>query len=91
MAAALLDLSDCLARMQVRQRMDSEEVALDLTTENGAITLTDQGVLSVKATAAATDALTINKGYYDIELEWPNGDVDRLFEGKVTVKASVTR
>jgi hypothetical protein len=87
----LLDLSGCSARMQVRAKLTDASPVLDLTTENGGITLTADGWLRVRATDEATDVLTITRGVYDLELEWPSGDVDRLFKGKVTVDPSVTR
>lgn len=86
-----MDLTGFNARMHVRETVDSPEVLLDLSTYNGAITVTAAGVLYVKASAAQTDAITARKGVYDLELEYPDGEVDRLFKGKVTFDPSVTR
>ena len=86
-----LNLTGYSGRMQVRESLDNPLPALNLTTAGGHITVDAQGLLYVKASAALTDALTITAGVYDLELEAPNGDVDRLLEGRVRIKPAVTR
>lgn len=89
---ALYDLTDCTARMQVRSRIEDTAVLLELTTENGGITLggsTWSVMLTI--TATATSAFAWRHGVYDIEVTMENGDVVRFLEGKITVSGEVTR
>jgi hypothetical protein len=83
-----LNLTGYVGRMQVRATLDSEVVALDLS---GGFTFDAVGRCRVRATAAQTTALTIAAGVYDLEIESPAGDVDRLFKGAVVIEPNVTR
>lgn len=85
-----MSLTGYKARMQVRESVAAPTTVLDLSTENGAITF-DENLVLVVASDEATELVTASRGVYDLELEYPNGEVDRLFEGKVTFKPSVTR
>lgn len=87
-----LDLTNWTARMQVRESVDDATVILELTTENGGITLGGAlGTLELYVSPDDTADLAITKGVYDIELIDTNDDVGRVIEGKVTVKKEVTR
>lgn len=80
------------ARMQVREKITSEEVLVELTTENGMITLGGQdGTIDIEIPDEVTETFTWKKGVYDLELESPAGKVTRLVKGKVTVDPEVTR
>ncbi|MFI6819280.1 hypothetical protein ACIBG7_43315 [Nonomuraea sp. NPDC050328] len=88
------DLTGCTARMQVRESVASPAVLLELTSSPAAgITITPgpPGVIDIVITAAQTAAMTWWVGFYDLELVWPNGDVERLLKGAVTVDPEVTR
>ena len=84
-----LDLTGYSGRMQVRETLVAEVVALDLSGVD--FTFDATGKCRVKASAARTTALAIVGGVYDLEIESPAGDVERLFEGKVKIKPNVTR
>lgn len=86
------DLSGWTARMQVRKTAASSLVVLELTTENGGITLGGAaGTVSLYIAATATDDLSPNfSGVYDLELVGPS-DVVRLVQGALKVSAEVTR
>lgn len=85
------DLTGCTARMHVRDLIDSETPVLELTTENGAITLggTD-GTIELILSPAQTSTI-VSDGIYDIEVVYPTGDVDRVLQGKVILDKQVTR
>lgn len=91
-AGANVNLTGYTARMQVRQSKSSDTVLLELTTENGRITLGGAaGTIDLNLTATTTAAITWRRGLYDIELVASNGVVTRLLEGEVTVSKEVTR
>jgi hypothetical protein len=89
-----IDLSGYTARMQIREKLKSETVILDLTTENGRITI-DVGeettTLTLYVDPETTAAITVAKGVYDLEIIDTNDDVYRLMQGAVTIIPEVTR
>ena len=88
---AAYDLTGCTARMQIRKSLTSSPL-VTATTENGKITI--QGVLgrvTVKLEDEDTDLLNVRTAVYDLEVEFPSGDVYRLLEGKVLISPNVTR
>lgn len=89
---APINLTGYTARMQVRYKLADAVPLLSFTTENGAITLGGAaGTISVVGTATQTDALTVKKGVYDLELVSAGGIVTRLIEGSVVITPQVTR
>lgn len=90
-----LDLTGCKARMQVRAEVESTEVLLELTTENGGITLGGTaGTIDFYVGATATAAFTWTSGVFDLEIVHPGAlpdDVTRLAQGPVSVSPEVTR
>ena len=88
---ALLNLTGYTARMQVRSLVDSASTLVDLTTENGGITLGGAaGTITLTINAATTAAIT-DDGVYDLELEAGDGTVTRLLEGLFRLSKEVTR
>ena len=99
-AGELVDLTGWTARLQVRDSYSSEIKLLDLTTENGGITLGGAaGTVSVVASATVMAAITVpdipgapptRSCVYDLELI--NGSVvERLLNGKFLITREVTR
>lgn len=89
-----VNLSGYIARMQVRPSVRSEELTLDLTSENGGIVFKSPrslGQLEVVVAATTTADLTPGTYAYDLETVSLSGVVTRLLEGKFIVKAEVTR
>jgi len=91
-----ISLASYKARMHIRKTLNATSTELELTTENGGITLEDAAVtgqIDLFIGATDTDALTISKGEYDFELYNPNDvdDVIRLFRGIAIVTTGVTR
>lgn len=87
-----IDLTGCTARMQVRSEVESADVLLELTTENGGITLGGTaGTIDLLVTDEDTTAITWEGGVWDLEIVHPDGTVTRLAEGSISVSPEVTR
>lgn len=87
-----VDLSGFAGRMQVRPRVDSSDVLLDLTTENGGIVIDVSGyAVTIQIPALQTAGIDWLEGVYDIELESADGIVSALAAGSVKVLREVTR
>jgi len=84
-----VDLTGATARMQIRAGIGGA-LLLELTTENGGLTITGPGTLVRTLSAAQTAALTWTEGVYDLEVEYADGTVQRYLQGKVTVSREVT-
>ena len=86
-----VDLDTYTARMQVREKYTSTQKILDLTTENGGITLGgDTGTIDINIDANSTAALVAKTYVYDLELII-SSTVTRLLEGTFIVTPEVTR
>lgn len=87
---APVDLTGRTARMQIRQAQASRTAMLELTTENGGITLGGAaGTIDILATAEQSATLK-SDGVYDLEIV--TGDVvERLLQGKMKLSLEVTR
>ena len=88
----LIDLTGYTARMKARDAVGAVAELLDLTTENGGITLGGAlGTIELFISDTATGALTWSRAVYDLELEDAGGDVTRLVEGTVRVNPEITK
>ena len=90
---ALVDLTNYTARAQVRDSKSGSTKIVDLTTENGGISLGGAaGTITLTMTDTATAALSaLTDGRWDLELISSGGTVTRLVEGKCTISLEVTR
>jgi hypothetical protein len=89
-----VDLTDVLARMQIRNRYSSPDayVSVDSDTLGGIAVDALTGVVSVEIPAVQTAALPGRlRGVYDLELLFPSGRVVRLLKGRVRVDPEVTK
>lgn len=87
-----IDLSGYSARMQVRREVDDSAVLLELTTENGYITLGGAaGTIDLNFPASGTTSLSSSAGVYDLELVSGGGVITRLLQGTFDVSREVTR
>lgn len=85
-----INLSGYSARMQVRSKVTSEDVLLELTTENGGITLGGgQGTITLHFTEANTSPMP-KGGVYDLELII-DGKPFRFIQGNISLSKQVTR
>ena len=87
-----VNLTGCTARAHVRNELADETTLLELTTENGGITLGGAlGTITLALSATATAALTWVTGVYDLEIVYADGKIRRLLAGTVSVSPEVTR
>lgn len=87
-----VDLTGYTARMHIRTAVDATTITLELTTENGRITLGGvAGTIDLLVDATTTATLVAGTYRYDLELVSAGGYVTRLIEGKFKVRAEVTR
>ena len=87
---AARNLSSYTARMQVRRRVSDTTTLIELTTENGRITLNENGEISLSLSASLTSSIT-DDGVYDLEIIASDGTVERVIEGSFTLSREVTR
>lgn len=100
------DLTGCTARMQLRARVGDTEAIVTATSEaadsedgfGGRITLGgNTGRVDIVLTDADTDLVTVKKGVYDLEIEYPiqSGElrpyVERVLMGAFTNTLNVTK
>lgn len=86
-----INLTGRTARMQVRPAVDSDEVLVSLTTENGRITLGGAlGTIDLLIDAATTADLPAGRHKYDLEVVF-GATVDRVLQGTFVVDPEVTR
>lgn len=86
-----MDLSSYTARMVVRECAEDSALLLNLTTENGGITLGGAtGTIDIDATPTQTSNLTAGDGVYEIEL-YTGSDVIGFATGKVKVYQEIIR
>lgn len=91
-AATPVNLTGCTARMQMRTSVESPNILVELTTENGGIALGGvAGTVTMTITATATALLTFQRAVYDLEIIFPDTTVRRLLSGYVTLTPEVTR
>lgn len=88
---APVDLTSYTARMQARpSHKGSTAPVVNITTENGGISLDSYGNIDLIIEATATAAIAAKEYVYDLELV--NGtEVTRIIEGKFIVTPEVTR
>ena len=101
-----LELKDCegnalkldgyTARMQIRPTVTNSEVLDELTTENGRIEVdAASGTVVLKFPHSVTEGYpnrTPPPAYwYDLEIVSADGEVTRVLEGKVIIRANATR
>ncbi len=92
LATSPANLTSYTAALQIRSLPSSPTKVLDLTTENGGITITgSEGKVAVHATAAQTAAIDDGVYVYDCEITSVSGVVTRLVQGQVVVSPEVTR
>lgn len=98
---ALINLTGCSAHMQVRATFGSPTPLLDLSTAAGGIVLGGAaGTIQVIITQLQTSGIVTTgldgppsqkQAVHDLFLTWPDGHVDRLWEGTASITAPVTQ
>ena len=87
-----VDLTGCVARMQIRPTQRSDTLFLDLHAD-GYITIDDPltGSITIDIPSSVTTDLSFSKAVYDIQIDFPDGYVMRLIEGSIFLSPEVTR
>lgn len=86
-----VDLTGVTARMQIREKLDSDTVILELTTENSGIIIDQVNkTITIHITAVQTAALTFSTAVYGLELV-KSGDVIPFITGSISLIREVTR
>lgn len=87
-----VNLTGYTAAMQIRASVGSSDILVNLTTENGGISLEDAlGVINLYIPSSQTAIFNWHVGVFDLEMIAPSGEVIRLIQGTVTVSHEVTR
>jgi hypothetical protein len=85
-AEGIIDLTGVTARLQAWKAPEDETVLLELSSQNGHITIdAENGTVSLHMTKEETAALDWSSGVYDLSLFYSNGDAAPLLEGNITV------
>ena len=85
-----VDLTHYTAKLQVRAAAGAD-VVLELSTDNGKITLGGlAGTITLVLTPAQTAALTAGTYVYDLLVKDSSGVVTRLLEGEFEIKPGIT-
>lgn len=85
-----INITGYTARMKIKKNYDASTSLIDLTTENGRISLGGAaGTITLTISASDTDSLT--QGVYVYDLEMVSGStVTRLLQGSINVVRQVT-
>ena len=86
-----IDLSGYSARLQVREAYYSANTLISISTGNGISISGPSGVITLNIDDLVTASVPAGVHVYDLEIESPSGDVDRLIEGEFRVTPEVTR
>lgn len=88
----IVDLTNYTARMQLRSNIESSATVIELTTENGRISLGGvNGTITLTISATDTANLDDTNGVYDLEIVSSGGIVTRLLKGTFIIDGEVTR
>tara|TARA_B100001758_G_scaffold41951_1_gene33122 strand:- start:73 stop:423 length:351 start_codon:yes stop_codon:yes gene_type:complete len=85
-----LDLTGYTGSGQIK-RYDSSSKAADLTLDFGNAEQRTTGKITVEMSSTVTSDLKSGRYFYDIRLTNANGKIEKVVEGVVIVKQSVTR
>lgn len=87
-----IDLTGFKARMQVRSKVDSSTVIIELTTENDYIVINNiNKTINLVIPATVTSAFNFSTAVYSLELVSTGGQVTPFCEGSITLIKEVTR
>lgn len=86
-----VDLTGYTARMQLRTSVDATEASLELTTENGRISLVPNiGEIHLVVDAETMAAMTAGTYRYDLEMV-QGAEVRKILKGKFKIVAEITK
>ena len=79
------------AELQARTNFDDATPFINLTMGNGITLGGSAGTVTLAMSAAATQAIQVNGGVYDLILTDQTGTVTRLLQGNVIISKEVSR
>ena len=83
-----VDITGCTIRGQVRVNIEDTTPAASFV---AVLTDPTNGEFQISLSNTVTAALDFETGYYDVEIVYPSGVVDRLLQGKAVLSKEVTR
>lgn len=83
-----VNITGCTVRGQIRVSVEDAAPAATFITS---IVDGINGVFQISLTHTTTAELDFDTGFYDVEIEYPSGVIDRLLQGKVVLSREVTR
>ncbi len=84
-------LTNYTARMHIRREITDANILINLTTENGGLTINETaGTIDIYISDEVTSTLT-RDGVYDLEIASSFGEVFRVIQGVVRLNLEVTR
>lgn len=87
----LVDLTSYTAKMQIRPFVGSSDIIVELTTENGGITINGPaGTISLLLTPEQTALLAPIRAGFDLQLTAPGGEVDYVLQGAIIIQQMYT-
>lgn len=87
-----VDLTDAVVVAQIREDPYSEDVLAEASSENGTITKDSLGNIEIRVPGAEMAVgFSATKGYRHLEVQWNDGDVCRLVQGKVTISQEIIK
>jgi hypothetical protein len=84
-----VDLTDAIVRMQFRETVDSP-VALTLSTENSAITITEPLSGTVRVEPIYVVDIPFGRYFWDYQITYPNGVTKTYMDGTWTITSDIT-
>lgn len=87
------DITGYVLRMQIRSAQKSPAIVSLTSVASAGITITDavNGRFTIKITDEQTDMFAVASAKYDLEVEFPTGDVKRLMQGSVAIDPNITQ
>jgi len=87
-----IDITDFTVLMQVRLTPESDEVVLEISTENGRATVSGpEGKIDIFVSSDDTVDLIPGLYVYDLDLIDPSGNSQRIIQGQFEITAEVSR
>lgn len=83
------NLTGCTAHMQIRTKVGGD-VLVDLNDQDGITLGGSAGTIEIVVSSSRTMSLTVTKAVYDLYVHFPNSDVVRVLDGKVTIDPTIT-
>lgn len=90
--AVPVNMTGWKGRAHIRDKLNSETILVELTTENGGMTLGSAGQIHIEVSATQTKGMSLyKKAVTDVELESPSGFVRNLIGADIILGSNVTR